>query len=200
MAHRDLLRTIQEVSRFGRAYYRHRYDRPPESFGGSPTQTSANEQMYYDLVLRQLDWQIRAGDALDLKIATWFTLVTALIPITAGLLAAEHTRLRGMADVIAVLLAGAGTLAWVGVVRFLYRAYIPNRFEMGPKLSEFETAVSSYETQQLLLETAHFIASDTIPHNQDILVEKADDLVLAVRLFLIEFLFYGASVTISFLL
>jgi hypothetical protein len=189
-----------ELSRLGCAYYRHRYDQRPSGRSIPQAQINTNEQTYYDLVLRQLDWQIRAGDALDLKIATWFTLVTALIPITAGLLAAEHSRLVGGAGVIAVVLAGAGTLVWAGVVRFLYRVYLPNRFEMGPKLAEFDAVAQNYETRQLLFETAHFIAMDTVPHNQGILVEKADDLVLAVRLFLVEFLLYAASVLVSFVI
>lgn len=47
------------------------------------------EKIFYDAVMQQLDWQIRSGDALDLKIATWFTLTTVLLPVVAALLSAE---------------------------------------------------------------------------------------------------------------
>jgi len=153
-------RTLRTVLAFGRSWMdRSSRERTPSAAESGNAQIEIREKIFYDAMMQQLDWQIRSGDALDLKIATWFTLTTVLLPVVAALLSAEHNSL----DRPAVFLALADALVWAVIVGLLYRAYIPNEWETGPRLDEFERAVRTHDARAIYLANAHFIATDLIP-------------------------------------
>jgi len=113
--------------------------------------------------------------------------------VVAALLSAEHTSLGRTA----VLLALAGALVWAVIVGLLYRAYLPNEWETGPRLDEFERAVRTHDAKVIYLANAHFIATDSIPENESLLRKKARRLNWAVRLFSLEITLFGLAVTIN---
>ncbi|MGI8688058.1 MAG: hypothetical protein ACR2M3_05715 [Thermomicrobiales bacterium] len=190
---REWHRTLQAALAFGRSWMDCSSRERIPSAESDTVQVEVREKIFYDAVMQQLDWQIRSGDALDLKIATWFTLTTVLLPVVAALLSAEHNSL----DKPAVFLALAGALVWAVIVGLLYRAYIPNEWETGPRLDEFERAVRTHDARAIYLANAHFIATDSIPENESLLRKKARRLNWAVRLFSLEIILFGLAVTIN---
>ncbi len=88
----DWHQTFQEILRVARAYMQLRSDErrhpnPTADMAGTPGGTS--ERLFYEHAIRALGWQFNSGDALDAKTATWFTLVTVLLPLVAAILGGD---------------------------------------------------------------------------------------------------------------
>jgi hypothetical protein len=196
---REWHETIREMLKFGRAWIGHsrKSERTRLDTGRAPSSIETGEQIFYEHAVRALDWQLRSGDALDLKIATWFTLVTVLLPVVAALLGAEHSRLGGRAGATAISFALGGAVVWIAVVSLLYSAYLPNQWQVGPDWDEFERAAQTHSPRSVYLANGTFIVHNAIPRNEKLLRKKARRLTWAVRLFGLEFVLFAVSVTIS---
>lgn len=193
----DWHQTFQEILRVARAYMQLRSDerRHPNltaDMAGTPGGTS--ERLFYEHAIRALGWQFNSGDALDAKTATWFTLVTVLLPLVAAILGAEHSLLTSKAGLIAAVIAVAGTCRWGFIVRLLYQAYAAGQWDTGPGWSQFESAAKEYDEATVSLANGHYIATISIVKNENLLRRKALLLDEAVRAFPFEVGLFALSV------
>lgn len=170
--------TIRAALEFGRAWLnRPHHERISQADYRQASQSRTSEGIAYDTLKQQLDWQIRSGDALDLKIATFFTITTLVLTAAIAILASEKDNL----DIWGLALALISTVAYLRVLRFLYRGYRADRFSSGPVPKDLldlvdtpgvpPTDVDFWVTQRF---------QESFTYNENLLIRKADFLDRAV--------------------
>lgn len=178
---REWHETIRAALAFGRAWLDGSHNEGRAHQSASQSRTS--EGIAYDTLKQQLDWQIRSGDALDLKIATFFTITTLVLTAAIAILASEKDNF----DVWGLAPALIGAIAYLHVLRSLYRGYRADRFSSGPVPKDLiglvdtpgvpPTDVDFWVTQRF---------QEAFIYNEDLLIRKADFLDHAVRAFGVE--------------
>jgi hypothetical protein len=138
MGRSDWHKTAQEAMALGRVWIAHR-NIVNDIRDHSATQTRTNEEVAYDILAKQVEIQHKAGDALDLKIGTFFSIPTLLLPVAAALLIAERDNLGWPGGLLAFL----GTVAYGLVLSYLIRGYRADVFFFGPKPDELLTMIET---------------------------------------------------------
>lgn len=156
---------------------------------------TTKERIFYDAMMQRIDWQLRSADALDTKIATWFTLPTLVLPVVAGLLIAERDNISHAT----VTLAACGTAVWLFLIIVLYIAYSSDNWDVGPSRLDYRDAAHApkYTTTQMLFDTARILAEETIPRNERFLRRKSRMESFCVSLFVTETTLFSIAVFIS---
>lgn len=139
MSRGDWHRTAQEAMALARTLIAHRHAAIPATREYPATQTRTNEEVAYDILAKQVEIQHKAGDALDVKAGTFFSIPTLLLPVAAAPLIAERDTLGWPGGVFALL----GTVAYGFVLSYLIRGYRSDVFFFGPKPDELLTMIGT---------------------------------------------------------
>ena len=153
------------------------------------------EDVYYDVMMRRLDQQLATIDTLDAKIATVFTVASAVLPVTTGLLVAEHALLDRRGVTIALIGAGVAYLGLLIVFGVSYRA---DDWSWRPNRCEFYKEVLDSENDEASIR--FWVADEcraSLDTNKPHLQRKGRLIALALVLFPIEVLFLSAAALVS---
>lgn len=146
-------------------------------------------------MMKQLQWQLDSADALDTKIATWFTLPTLVLSVFTALLIAERDHIVRTTIVFAVL----GAITWAALVVTLYLGYSSDDWDVGPKKEEIEqmAITRGYTARDMYFSIAHLLVEQSIDANESLLQKKSRLLSSAVLLFFLEVGLFVISILIS---
>lgn len=173
--------TIRAALEFGHAWLnRPHNERMSQADYRRASQSRTSEGIAYDTLKQQLDWQIRSGDALELKIATFFTITTLVLTAAIAILASEKDNL----DVWGLVPALIGTVAYLRVLRSLYRGYRADRFSSGPVPKDLVDTPGVPPTDVDFWVSQRF--QEAFTYNENLLIRKADFLDRAVQAFGVE--------------
>ena len=190
----DRLRVVNQAMALLEAWFR-TTQRTDTSQPDRGAHVKTKEEIFYDAMLQRIDWQLRSADALDTKIATWFTLPTLILPVVAGLLIAE----RDTVSRATVIVALCGIAVWLLLIIILYIAYSSDNWDVGPSRLDYRDAVHTpeYTMMQMLFDTARILAEETIPRNERLLRRKSRMQSICVGLFVIETALFSLAVLMS---
>ncbi|MDQ2787381.1 MAG: hypothetical protein M3Y58_20520 [Chloroflexota bacterium] len=132
-----------------------------------PDAGKSKAELFYDVMMRRLDNQSRASDALAQKTATWLTVPSLAITFLATLLVAERDGLSRSWWV--VILVGFGLYVVSLVVLFF--AYRPIRFLDGPYRRQIGANVRDpqFTVEDMYYSIAYFISEDTLLGNDTLI-------------------------------
>lgn len=168
--------------------------KPPSAPPPSPA-AKASSEVFYEAMVKRIEWQLKASEAYDTKTASWFALTTLVVSISATAIAAEHALLYWLP----ITLAAIGSLFWLGALVASYLVWQIGQVSLGPTGTDFNDLATNtaYTGTEMQLLIAEFIAHASIPNNERLLKRKASLLSWAVRFSLAEFVFYAAAVFVT---
>ena len=83
----------------------------PQSAAPSPA-TKVSAEVFYEAMVKRIEWQLKASEAYDTKTASWFALTTLVVSISATAIAAEQALLYWLP----ISLAAGGSLFWLSAL------------------------------------------------------------------------------------
>lgn len=156
-----------------------------------------NAEIFYDGMVKRIEWQLQASEAYDAKTSSWFALTALVATVSSTALAAEHALLYWLPIMFAVL----GSVFWLSALIASYLVGQQGQISVGPTERDFHNLITDagYNAVDVQSLIAEFIATVSIPNNERLLVRKASLLSWAIRFSLIEFVCFGVAVFVTLL-